>query len=146
MIFNSSGTKQYKSQLWDFDFQSSIWNKNQMDENHTDQVSLTIGLKTWKKKEKKNPLSQSSLYGPGNKVARLWRHVRCLIPAFGQMDFRVPSSKLRAPSSKFRFPSSDFCFRQSENTCHQFLIHEIQKTDWPQSFLIKLNWDWDQWF
>ena len=108
MIFNSSGIKQYKSQLWDFDFQSSIWNKNQMDENHTDQVSLTIGLKTWKKKEKKNPLSQSSLYGPGNKVARLWRHVRCLIPAFGQMDFRVPSSELRAPSSDFRVPISVF--------------------------------------
>ena len=146
MIFNSSGTKEYKSQLWDFDFQSSIWNKNQMDENHTDQVSLTIGLKTWKKKEKKNPLSQSSLYGPGNKVARLWRHVTCLIPAFGQTDFRTPNSELRAPSSDFRVPISVFGNQKIPAINFWVLIHEIQKTDWPQSFLIKLNWDWDQWF
>ena len=144
MIFNSSGIKQYKSQLWDFDFQSSIWNKNQMDENHTDQVSLTIGLKTWKKKRKeKSIIPKFSLWSweQGCK-AMTWRqvpHSRLWTDGFASSEFRVPSSEFRAPSS-------DFCFRQSENTCHQFLIHEIQKTDWPQSFLIKLNWDWDQWF
>ena len=36
MIFNSLGIKHWKSWLWIFDFQFSIWNKNQMDENHTD--------------------------------------------------------------------------------------------------------------
>ena len=37
VIFNSWGIKHWKSRLWIFDFQFSIWNKNQMDENHTDQ-------------------------------------------------------------------------------------------------------------
>ena len=36
VIFNSWGIKHWKSRLWIFDFQFSIWNKNQMDENHTD--------------------------------------------------------------------------------------------------------------
>ena len=36
VIFNSLGIKHWKSWLWIFDFQFSIWNKNQIDENHTD--------------------------------------------------------------------------------------------------------------
>ena len=38
VIFNSWGIKHWKSRLWIFDFQFSIWNKNQMDENHTDRT------------------------------------------------------------------------------------------------------------
>ena len=36
VIFNSWGIKHWKSRLGIFDFQLSIWNKNQMAENHTD--------------------------------------------------------------------------------------------------------------
>ena len=102
MIFNSSGIKQYKSRLWDFDFQSSIWNKNQMDENHTDQVSLTIGLKTWKKKKRKihYPKVLSMVLGTrlqGYDVTS--RHV----PHSPLWTDGVPSSELRVPISEFRF-------------------------------------------
>ena len=101
MIFNSSGIKQYKSQLWDFDFQSSIWNKNQMDENHTDQVSLTIGLKTWKKKRKeKSIIPKFSLWsweqGCKAMTSRQVPHSRLWTDGF-------PSSELRVPISEFRF-------------------------------------------
>ena len=42
VIFNSWGTKHWKSRLWIFDFQFSIWNKNQMDENHTDHLRRVL--------------------------------------------------------------------------------------------------------
>ena len=101
MIFNSSGIKQYKSRLWDFDFQSSIWNKNQMDENHTDQVSLTIGLKTWKKKRKeKSTIPKFSLWswehGCKAMTSRHVPHSRLWTDGF-------PNSELRVPISEFRF-------------------------------------------
>ena len=105
MIFNSSGIKQYKSQLWDFDFQSSIWNKNQMDENHTDQVSLTIGLKTWKKKKRKihYPKVLSMVLG-----TRLQGYDVTSRASFPPLDRRI--SELRTPSSELRVPISEFRF------------------------------------
>ena len=36
VIFSSWGIKHPKSRLWIFDLQFSIWNQNQLDENHTD--------------------------------------------------------------------------------------------------------------
>ena len=144
MIFNSSGIKQYKSRLWDFDFQSSIWNKNQMDENHTDQVSLTIGLKTWKKKRKeKSIIPKFSLWsweqGCKAMTSRHVPHSRLWTDGF-------PSSEFWALSSDFRVAISVFGNQKIPAINFRVLILEIQKTDWPQSFLIKLNWDWDQWF
>ena len=44
LIFNFWGIKHWKSRLWSFDFQFSILNENQMDENHTDLIAGKYAL------------------------------------------------------------------------------------------------------
>ena len=71
------------------------------------QVSLTIGLKKWKKKKRKShyPKVLSMVLG-----TRLQGYGVTSRASFPPLDRRISY-----------FWSPDFWFRQSENTCHQFL-------------------------